>query len=193
MTVESPYNREETLLGMLEKIRSEVERGGLVHRLDRGTSGLLIVAKDGETQVKLRAEFKARKIRKEYLALVKGEINEPFEIEAPVRRNRGGASAMRADYRGKAALTYGEIEKHFNGYTLLRIRIVTGRRHQIRAHLAFIGHPIVGDVDYGGSKELNRPFLHATRLEFEHPRIGKRLVQNSALPQELEEFIGKLD
>lgn len=191
--VESPYPADESLMRALQELRPRLPRGGLVHRLDRGTSGLLVVAKTAEAQEALKEAFKRREVHKEYLALVEGRVEGPFEVDAPVRRNREGEAAMRADYRGKEAVTLGEVERSFTATTLLRLRILTGRRHQIRAHLAFIGHPIVGDRDYGGSPGLGRPFLHATVLSFEHPTEKSTLRLESPLPSDLEKYLAGLN
>jgi 23S rRNA pseudouridine1911/1915/1917 synthase len=194
--VESPHPEEPTLHRLLMKLQPEIERGGLVHRLDRDTSGLLLAAKSASAQESLRSQFQEREVEKLYLALAEGVVEEDFEIEAPIRRNQSSgqerAQAMRIDLRGKEALTFGHPIETFKAATLLEVRIVTGRRHQIRAHLAYIGHPIVGDEDYGGAAGPGRPFLHATKLSFRHPEKGDRVDFSSPLPPELEGYLDLL-
>ncbi len=179
-----------------------VLRPGIVHRLDRGTSGLLVVAKDDETHRSLVRQFAGRTVEKEYLALVlgnpardSGEIGSPIGRD-PVHRQKMSVRAP----RGREARTSWRVVERFDGAALLRVRIHTGRTHQIRVHLASIGHPVAGDPVYGGKRalpsrrgaareafaSLDRPALHAARLSFTHPTTGERLAFEAPLPAELE-------
>jgi 23S rRNA pseudouridine1911/1915/1917 synthase len=185
-----------------------VLRPGIVHRLDRGTSGLLVVAKDDETHRALVRQFAGRTVEKEYVALVlgnppgaSGEIDSPIGRD-PVHRKK---MAVRAP-RGREARTSWRVEERFDGAALLRVRIHTGRTHQIRVHLASIGHPVAGDPVYGGKRTLSsrrgaareafasleRPALHAARLAFTHPATGERLAFEAPLPADLESVLALL-
>lgn len=178
-----------------------VLRPGIVHRLDRGTSGLLVVAKDDATHRALSRQFAARTVEKEYLALVlgsparaAGEIDRAIGRD-PVRRQRMSVKAA----RGREARTSWRVEERFDGAALLRVRIHSGRTHQIRVHLSSIGHPVAGDALYGGTRtpssrkaaarqalaSLARPALHSARLAFVHPATGERLVFEAPLPEDL--------
>lgn len=182
-----------------------VLRPGIVHRLDRGTSGLLVVAKDDATHRALAAQFASRTVEKEYLALVLG-VPAPREgrINAAIGRHPQQRKRMAVRARGgREALTTWRVEEALDGAALLRVRIHTGRTHQIRVHLASIGHPIAGDREYGGARtppsrrarsreviaSLARPALHAARLVFTHPVSGERLAFESALPEDLREVV----
>jgi len=185
-----------------------VLRPGIVHRLDRGTSGLLVVAKDDETHRDLVRQFAGRHVEKEYLALVhghpparQGEIDQPIGRD-PVHRQR---MSIRAP-RGREARTSWRVEERFDGASLVRVRIHTGRTHQIRVHLASIGHPVAGDATYGGTRTpssrraearaailaLLRPALHAARLAFTHPATGERVSFVSPLPPDLADVLERL-
>jgi 23S rRNA pseudouridine1911/1915/1917 synthase len=152
------------------------EGTGIVHRLDRDTSGLLVVARSEEVREALQAMIKAREVTREYTALVEGHPDaDTGTIDAPIGRDRGNRTVMstRTD-RARDAVTHFEVVERLPRTALLRVRLETGRTHQIRAHLAAIGHPVVGDPQYGGSASgrrigLNRQFLHASKLMFRHP------------------------
>jgi 23S rRNA pseudouridine1911/1915/1917 synthase len=165
-------------------------RAGIVHRLDRNTSGLLVVAKSDEVHRRLKAALAARDIRREYLALVEGRPPaRSGTIEAPIGRDRRHRTLMSTDSDApKPAITHFELERALPQATLLRVRLQTGRTHQIRVHLRAIGHPVCGDRDYGhaGLYGLERQFLHAARLAFDHPLTGAPLEIVSALPPDLE-------
>jgi len=165
-------------------------RAGIVHRLDRDTSGLLVVAKSDEVHRALKAALAARALRREYLALVEGRPPaRSGTIEAPIGRDRRVRTRMSTDTDvPKVAITHFEIELALAQTTLLRVRLQTGRTHQIRVHLQAIGHPVCGDPDYGtaGLYALRRQFLHAARLAFEHPVAGTAVDVTSALPADLE-------
>jgi 23S rRNA pseudouridine1911/1915/1917 synthase len=166
--------------------------GMLVHRLDRDTSGLLVVAKSEEIHRKLQEALRKRDIRREYLALVDGRPDaRTGTIDAPIGRDRGSRTVIstRTD-KPREAVTHFQIEEELPRTTLLRVRLVTGRTHQIRAHLAAIGYPVCGDPVYGGGNSgkrlgLTRQFLHAANLLFSHPRTGEKVDCESKLPADL--------
>lgn len=166
-----------------------VDRPGIVHRLDKETSGLLLVAKTDAAQASLMDQFGARTIEKEYLALVHGEAPAPRgRIEAPVGRHPGDRQRMAVVAGGREAITEYEVLAAAGGYTLLSLRPRTGRTHQLRAHLAYLGLPIAGDLRYGGGAGpggLTRQFLHAARITLDRPLDGGRLTAWSQLPPDL--------
>jgi len=185
-----------TLAQALERFGAaggEPGRAGLVHRLDRDTSGLLVVARAEEVHAALKAQLKARGILREYLALVEGRPGaRTGKIEAPLGRDRRVRTRISTDTAdGRAAVTHFTTERALDGYTLLRVRLETGRTHQIRAHLKAIDHPVVGDPDYGraGLLGLERQFLHAEHLAFEHPVTGAAVDVRSPLPADLAEAL----
>jgi 23S rRNA pseudouridine1911/1915/1917 synthase len=174
-------------------------RPGLVHRLDAGTSGLLVVARTAEAHRHLVAQLARRSVERAYLALTWGRFDVPTGlIDAPVGRGEGDPTRMAVSVRGRVARTRYEVEAAYTRpveVTLLWCRLETGRTHQIRVHLAAIGHPVVGDTRYGGNRPalpLSRPFLHAARLAFDHPATGARVTFESPLPADLEEVRGRL-
>jgi 23S rRNA pseudouridine1911/1915/1917 synthase len=185
-----------------------VLRPGIVHRLDRGTSGLLVVAKDDETHRALVRQFSSRSVEKEYLALVHGVPRaRSGEITATIGRHPVDRKKMAAGpARGRAARTSWQREESLDGASLLRVRIHTGRTHQIRVHLASIGHPVVGDATYGGTRtpssrraaaretlrSLTRPALHAARLGFTHPATGERVDFAAPLPEDIQSILERL-
>jgi 23S rRNA pseudouridine1911/1915/1917 synthase len=190
-------------LGRLQT--GDIMRPGIVHRLDKLTSGLLVVAKNVESHRGLTRQFKSRQVNKEYLALVYGHpIPAAGTIDLPLGRDLRDRKkiSVRARRRREAVSHYRK-ERGCGPFSLLRVRIETGRTHQIRVHLAQMGHPVVGDVLYGGNRsrnladhhlrsavqELGRHFLHAHRLEFCHPRTGDKLAFESPLPSELARFL----
>ena len=185
-----------------------VLRPGIVHRLDRGTSGLLVVAKDDETHRALARQFAGRSVEKEYLALVLGvPARKAGVITAPIGRDPVHRKKMsvRAP-RGREARSSYTVLEALDGAALLRIAIHTGRTHQIRVHLASIGHPVAGDEAYGGRRTpasrslaareallaLRRPALHAARLAFEHPATHRRMAFESPLPADIEQALERL-
>ena len=200
-------------------------RPGIVHRLDKDTSGLIVVAKNDRTHAALGEMFAGRQMKKTYIALVQGAVERARgTINAgvgrdPVRRTR---MTTQPTENARTAVSHYEVIRRLNNrfgkFTLLRVRIETGRTHQIRVHMASIGHPVVGDTLYGGAGQLTdqvasqaaqskaarrraeperlklgRNFLHAARLEFTHPRTGKLLELEAPLPEELENFLSRLD
>lgn len=173
------------------------DRPGIVHRLDAGTSGLLIVAKDDQTHRRLVRMLAARRVRREYLALVRGRTpHDAFTVEAPLGRRRARVAVRRGS--GVEAATDFEVRERFPDATLLVARPRTGRTHQIRVHLRSAGHPILGDRAYGGWGDdarrlgLERPFLHAWRLAFDHPITRRRIEVEEPLPGDLEAALDRL-
>ena len=168
----------------------DAARAGIVHRLDRDTSGLLVVARSEEAHRALRSALQARAITREYLVLVEGRPPaRTGTIDAPLGRDRRVRTRMSTDTDvPREAVTHFEIERALPRTTLLRVRLETGRTHQIRAHLQAIGHPVVGDPEYGtpGRLGLERQFLHATRLAFAHPVTGEPVDVSSPLPPDLQ-------
>jgi 23S rRNA pseudouridine1911/1915/1917 synthase len=184
------------LLGPAAAGGPDPQRAGIVHRLDRDTSGLLIVARSDEAHRLLQRALAERRIVREYLALVHGRPPaRTGTIEAPIGRDPRVRTRMTVDgLHPRAARTHFELERSLGGFTLLRLRLDTGRTHQIRVHLQAIGHPVVGDPEYGprGSGEasgglgLERQFLHAARLSFAHPLTGAPIDVLSPLPADLQ-------
>lgn len=170
-------------------------RPGLVHRLDKDTSGLLIVAKNDASMLKLSTQIKERRVKKEYLALVEGRL-EPAEgrIEAPVGRHPTERQQMAVVRGGRESTTHFSVEQYFKDFSLVRARPVTGRTHQIRVHLAFAGHPVAGDDVYGHRRVpgLPRQFLHAARLGFTQPTTGEWIQLEAPLPEDLQVFLDSL-
>jgi 23S rRNA pseudouridine1911/1915/1917 synthase len=164
-------------------------RPGIVHRLDRDTSGLLVVAKSEEAHRRLKAALAAREIVREYLALVEGHPPaRSGTIDAPIGRDRRARTRMSIHTdTPRVARTHFELEQAFAQSSLLRVRLETGRTHQIRAHFKAIGHPVCGDPEYGtpGRYGLGRQFLHAARLELAQPFGGEAIVVQSPLPRDL--------
>ena len=165
------------------------ERAGIVHRLDRDTSGLLVVARSEPVHAALKAQLARRELVREYLALVEGRpAARRGRIDAPLGRDRRVRTRMSSDTDApRRAVTHFEVERALPAETLLRVRLETGRTHQIRAHLLAIGHPVVGDRDYGSGPRhgLARQFLHAARLAFRHPVSDARIDVSSPLPADL--------
>ena len=176
-----------------------VLRPGIVHRLDRDTSGLLIVARNDRAQASLMAQLKARRIKKTYLALVAGAVAAAAgRIEAPIGRDPRHRTRMAVVPDGRPAVTGYRVRERFPGWTLLEIDLVTGRTHQIRVHLDAIGHPVAGDPVYGtgtshrGPDGLDRLFLHAWRLELTSPSHGGLIRAEAPLPEELDRVLDEL-
>jgi len=173
-----------------------VARPGIVHRLDRDTSGLLMVAKHDAAQASLMAQLKARRVRKTYLALVLGSVSAAVgRIEAPIGRDPKHRTRMAVVPDGRPSTTGYRVHERFDGWTMLELDLVTGRTHQIRVHLDAIGHPVAGDVVYGtgtsrkGPDGLDRLFLHAWRLELAAPSDGHLVRATAPLPDELERVL----
>jgi 23S rRNA pseudouridine1911/1915/1917 synthase len=176
-----------------------VERPGIVHRLDRDTSGLLMVAKNDAAQTSLMAQLKARRVKKTYLALVQGSVAAAAgRIEAPIGRDPRNRQRMAVVPDGRPSVTGYRVRERLPGWTLLEVDLVTGRTHQIRVHLAALGHPVAGDTVYGtgtarrGPEGLERLFLHAWRLVFATPATGDLVRLEAPVPPELEEVLAAL-
>jgi 23S rRNA pseudouridine1911/1915/1917 synthase len=176
-----------------------VARPGIVHRLDRDTSGLLMVAKHDAAQTSLMAQLKARRVRKTYLALVLGNVAAAVgRIEAPIGRDAKHRTRMAVVADGRASTTGYRVRERFPDWTLLELDLVTGRTHQIRVHLDAIGHPVAGDPVYGtgtsrrGPDGLSRLFLHAWRLELASPGDGHLIRATAPLPVLLEDVLSSL-
>lgn len=172
-------------------------RPGIVHRLDAGTSGLLVVAFDAETAGALGEMFRHHEVDRRYLVLVRGVVeHDRFVVDAPLGRR--GARIRLDAATGRAALTAFEARERFGRATLLEAAPRTGRTHQIRVHLAGVGHPILGDRGYGGGGDdaralgLARPFLHSWRMSFDHPATGARIDLEEPLPDDLEEALRRV-
>lgn len=194
--------------GALSGVGGEL-RPGIVHRLDKETSGLIVVAKNDIAHRKLSAEFSGRKVKKTYIALVHGKLKaDKGTISSPISRDairRVRMTTRRSG--GREAITKyvveQRIESDFGKFTLLKVKIETGRTHQIRVHMASLGHPVVGDALYGAPREirgrsgptlsLSRNFLHSAELQFEHPSSGELLSFSSSLPEPLAEFLHRLN
>jgi 23S rRNA pseudouridine1911/1915/1917 synthase len=182
--------------GALSGVGGEL-RPGIVHRLDRFTSGVLLVAKNDAAHQKLAAQFASRQVDKVYLALVQGTVKqETGRIERPISRDPVHRTRMTARLSdGRAASSEYRVKRRFAKFTLLEVRIGTGRTHQIRVHLASIGHPVVGDALYGAQAQpaLGRFFLHAHRIRFRSPATGQEVVVESPLAPELVRWIAGLE
>lgn len=182
-------------------------RPGIVHRLDRDTSGVIVVAKTARAHENLSEQFRARTVFKSYVALVHGVMREERgKVEEPLARDPRNRTRMAVVRGGRAALSLWRVRQRFTRFTLLDVQIKTGRTHQIRVHLAWLKHPVVGDETYGGGRDrtlpdsslrarvaaLGRQFLHAERLGFHHPATGDWVSFNAPLPPELAGFLETL-
>lgn len=172
-------------------------RPGIVHRLDKDTSGIIIVAKNDKAHINLSEQIKNRKVNKYYIALVRGNVIENnATINMPIARSTKDRKKMAVSEKGKEAITHFKVLKRYNGYTLLKLKIDTGRTHQIRVHLAEIGHPVVGDEVYSNGKNkfgVKGQCLHAKRIEFVHPTSNKKMVLEAELPKYFKDILEKLD
>lgn len=183
-------------------------RPGIAHRLDRDTSGLLVVAKTEAALENLSDQFRDRSVYKSYVALVHGRVlANTGKIDQPLARDPSNRTRMAVVRNGRNALTLYRVRRSFDRFTLLDVELKTGRTHQIRVHLAWIKHPVVGDETYGGGRDktipdprfragirhLNRHFLHAEKLGFRHPKTGEFVKFESALPRELQDLLTQIN
>ena len=166
-------------------------RAGIVHRLDKDTSGLLVVAKNEPAQAALVKELAAREVKRKYLALVRGKVEAAGSVDAPIGRHRVHRTRMAVVASGKPAVTHYRVRKRLPRHTLLECDLETGRTHQIRVHLASIGHPIEGDPVYAGraKSSFGRQALHAWKLAFTHPRTGKAMSFEAPLPADFSALL----
>ena len=171
-------------------------RPGIVHRIDKDTSGLLIVAKNDNSHVKMSEQIKNHEVKKTYIALVRGVFKEnEATIDMPIGRSISDRKKMAVNKNGKNAITHIKVLKRFDKYTLLQVNIETGRTHQIRVHLSHIGYPIVGDYTYSNGKnefDVVGQCLHAQKLEFKHPITQKDMCLEAELPQYFKDILDKL-
>jgi 23S rRNA pseudouridine1911/1915/1917 synthase len=197
------HTLQNALLGFDPSLGS-LPRGGLIHRLDKDTSGLLVVARTPEAQTSLSRQLVARTMSREYLTVCVGVMTGGGTIDAPIGRNRSDRLRMAVRGSGRPAVTHYRVLERFRAHTYLSVQLETGRTHQIRLHLSHLKYPIVGDPVYGGrfaqprgaAQELvatlrafKRQALHAASLGFDHPRTGKRLVLNSPVPEDFRELL----
>lgn len=172
-------------------------RPGIVHRLDKDTSGIIIVAKNDKAHINLSEQIKNRQIKKTYIALVRGTIKEKSAtIDMPIARSTKDRKKMAVDKKGKNAITHFKIEKRYDKYTLLEIDIETGRTHQIRVHMSEIGYPIVGDTVYSNGKNefgITGQCLHAKKLKFKHPITQEEMLLQAPLPQYFQDILKQLE
>ena len=200
-------NKQGTLLNALLHHSNQlvnVPRAGIVHRLDKDTSGLLVIAKNIEAQTSLVRQLQQRTMKREYLAVVWGEITQQGWVDAPIGRHPIHRTRMAITANGKPARTHYQIAAPFKGYTLVQCRLDTGRTHQIRVHMHSIGHPLVGDSVYTGRikkspKEVEpfiddfpRQALHAYRLTLEHPSLKESMHWESPLPSDIKQLLDQL-
>ncbi len=182
--------------GSLSGIGGEI-RPGIVHRLDKDTSGLLIIAKNDQAHINMSKQIKDRQVKKIYIALVKGRTKEEeATINMPIGRSTKDRKKMAVRKDGKEAITHFKVLRRYNNYTLLEVKIDTGRTHQIRVHMAEIGHPVVGDMVYSNGKNefgIQGQMLHAKSLEFRHPITGKQMHLEAELPDYFKEVLEKLE
>lgn len=180
----------EQLLNDFPALR-ELPRHGLVHRLDKGTSGVLLLAKTATAATALGHQFADRSVKKRYRALVRGIPAEPTGvIDAPITRHHADRKKMAVRPDGRPAETRYRVVRRLTDAALLDVFPSTGRTHQIRVHLAALGHPVVGDATYGSpNPELGRPFLHAAELTVSHPSTGRSMTFTAPLPEELTNFL----
>jgi len=190
-------NRDSTMANALLHHAPElatVARAGIVHRLDKDTSGLLVVARTETAQTALVRQLQARSVHREYLALVAGDIARAGRVDAPIGRHPVKRTSMAVVAGGKTAVTHYEVRERLDDCTLLACRLETGRTHQIRVHLASIGHPLIGDPTYGRARGLafGRQALHAWKLGLIHPVSGERMHWESPLPEDFAVLLATL-
>ena len=182
--------------GSLSGIGGKI-RPGIVHRIDKDTSGLLIVAKNDEAHIDVSNQIKEHLVKKTYVALVRGIIKEnEATINIPISRSNNDRIKMAVSKKGKEAITHFRVLKRYNGFTYIEVNIETGRTHQIRVHMSHIGYPIVGDSIYSNGKNpfgVEGQMLHSSKLEFTHPRTKQKMKLEAKLPKYFEDILNKLD
>jgi 23S rRNA pseudouridine1911/1915/1917 synthase len=177
---------------------NKIPRQGIVHRLDKGTSGLMVVVRTQDARNEMLEVFKKRKIKKTYIALIGGDLPERGEVKVPIARSRYVFGRFSVSEEGKEAETHFEVIEKYKYldkvYSLAKINLKTGRTHQIRVHFSYLGWPLVGDLTYGGKilLGLKRPFLQAKKIEFKHPIKGDNLSFECELASDLQEVLGQL-
>jgi 23S rRNA pseudouridine1911/1915/1917 synthase len=195
------------MMAMVDLKAKDGRRPGIVHRLDKDTSGLLVVARHKEAQIALQRQFRARTVKKSYLALLHGRLSPPEgewgTFDLPIGRDPRNRQRMAVVKGGRRAITQYVVKRFFftrhgvrENYTLIEARLITGRTHQIRVHVAHVGHPVVGDRVYGRRKRriaCPRQFLHAFRLGFHRPGDGEWVVFQSPLPEDLQQVLDQLE
>ena len=204
----NPRHTLQNALLALDPALARVPRAGLVHRLDKDTSGLLLVARTPEAHTALVAAMAAREIKREYLALCSGVMTAGGTIDEPIGRHRSLRTRMAVRADGRASVTHYRVMRRFRAHTLVRVRLETGRTHQIRVHLAHIGFPLVGDPVYGGRRRIPagctpalaaqlrafpRQALHAARLSLKHPLTGREMGWEAPLPQDMQRLLEALE
>jgi len=200
------HTLQNALLG-LDPTLAAMPRAGLIHRLDKDTSGLLVVARTPEAQTSLSRQLEARTMGREYVAVCVGVMTGGGTIDEPIGRHRGDRLRMAIRVSGRPAVTHYRVLERFRAHTYLSVKLETGRTHQIRLHLSHIKYPIVGDPVYGGRfglprgatlrlidtlRGFKRQALHAATLGFEHPRSGERLTLQSPVPPDFAQLLGVL-
>jgi 23S rRNA pseudouridine1911/1915/1917 synthase len=170
---------------------------GIIHRLDKDTSGVLIVAKNDNAHISISNQIKNRETKKIYVALVRGVIKEnEATINMPIGRSKKDRKKMAVTREGKEAITHFKVLKRYEGYTYVEIKIDTGRTHQIRVHMSEIGYPIVGDSTYSNGKNpfgIHGQMLHSKQIEFSHPRTKQKMKIEAPMPEYFKEILEKLD
>ena len=182
--------------GSLSGIGGKI-RPGVVHRIDKDTSGLVIIAKNDKAHINISEQIKNREVKKTYLALVRGVVKEnEATINMPIGRSTKDRKKMAVDKKGKEAITDFKVLNRFDGFTYIEVNIRTGRTHQIRVHMAEIGYPIVGDEVYSNGRnpfDISGQMLHAAKLEFVHPTTKKEMKFEAPLPQYFINVLKELD